>query len=259
MNYNYHTHTKRCGHAGGTPEEYIQRAVENGIAYMGFSDHLPFVFPDGHESGFRVPVSEAGDYVAELSRLRETYKADIDIKIGFEMEYYPSHFSAMLHNAVAFGGEYLILGQHYIRDEHPHGIPTAAPTDRAEDLREYVSCVVAAIQSGVFTYVAHPDILHFTGDLAVYRQEMRRICVASRECAVPLEINFLGLRDHRSYPTETFWAIAGEEQAPVTFGFDAHDAPSAFDAASLSRAEGMVNKFSLNYIGMPTVVDIRDI
>ena len=35
MNYNYHTHTFRCNHANGTPEEYIQRAIENGINYIG--------------------------------------------------------------------------------------------------------------------------------------------------------------------------------------------------------------------------------
>ena len=47
MNYNYHTHTTRCGHASGTEREYIERALANGVEYMGFSDHSTFVFPDG--------------------------------------------------------------------------------------------------------------------------------------------------------------------------------------------------------------------
>ena len=33
MNYNYHTRTYLCRHASGTPEEYVQRAIENGIKY----------------------------------------------------------------------------------------------------------------------------------------------------------------------------------------------------------------------------------
>ena len=57
MNYNYHTHTTRCGHASGTEREYIERAVANGVRYMGFSDHATFVFPDGFESHYRVPLA----------------------------------------------------------------------------------------------------------------------------------------------------------------------------------------------------------
>ena len=62
MEYNYHTHTHRCSHASGTEEEYVKRAVENGIKYMGFSDHVPLRFSDGTESGYRVPVSDAKEY-----------------------------------------------------------------------------------------------------------------------------------------------------------------------------------------------------
>ena len=46
MDYNYHTHTARCGHAVGEDEEYVKRAIECGIKYMGFSDHAPIRFPD---------------------------------------------------------------------------------------------------------------------------------------------------------------------------------------------------------------------
>ena len=50
MDYNYHAHTTRCSHATGTEESYIEKAIEGGIRYMGFSDHMPMRFPDGHES-----------------------------------------------------------------------------------------------------------------------------------------------------------------------------------------------------------------
>ena len=29
--YNYHTHTKRCGHAVGEDEEYVIAAINNGL------------------------------------------------------------------------------------------------------------------------------------------------------------------------------------------------------------------------------------
>ena len=129
MNYNYHTHTARCGHANGTEEEYIQRAIACGIRHMGFSDHIPCRFPDGYESYYRIPVDQVQDYFSTLNALREKYRDQIDLKIGFEMEYYPLHFDRMLANARAWGAEYLILGQHFIGNEHPGGFYVAMESD----------------------------------------------------------------------------------------------------------------------------------
>ncbi len=257
MDYNYHTHTCRCGHASGSSEAYIERAIECDIKYMGFSDHMPYICSDGYESGFRVPVAEAEAYFQELSALREKYQLQIDIKIGFEMEYYPRHFQKMLKSAISFGAEYLILGQHFNREEHPVGIHNITGTDGVNVLREYVDCVVSAIKSGVFTYIAHPDMFYFTGSEDMYRTEMRKICRASKTYDVPLEINFLGIREGRIYPNEVFWKIAGEEGSPVTFGFDAHDVESAFDSRSLKMAEALVKKYGLNYVGRPKTIGLR--
>ena len=40
---NYHTHTKRCGHAIGEDEEYVVNAIEAGLTDLGFSDHCPYI------------------------------------------------------------------------------------------------------------------------------------------------------------------------------------------------------------------------
>ena len=47
---NYHTHTKRCNHALGEDREYVEAAIKAGLKVLGFSDHCPFVFEDGHIS-----------------------------------------------------------------------------------------------------------------------------------------------------------------------------------------------------------------
>ena len=256
MDYNYHTHTYRCGHASGTPEEYIQRAISGGIKYMGFSEHMPHVFSDGHESGYRVPMAQIEEYVAELRELRDKYKDKIDIKIGFEMEYYPSQFDIMLKRALDVGAEYLILGQHFIGEEYPSGLYMFRPTYGEEHLREYVDCCIAGMERGYFSYLAHPDLANFTGDTEIYEREMRRLCLHSRKLNIPIEINFLGIRTGRLYPSERFWRIAGEVGAPVTFGFDAHDVLSAADHDSYKVAKYLVDKFKLNYIGGPKIIDI---
>ncbi|MBQ7821428.1 MAG: histidinol-phosphatase [Clostridia bacterium] len=254
MTYNYHTHTYRCRHANGKIEEYIKRAIACGVTHMGFSDHAPYICTNGVESVFRVPVSEVGGYFSEISALKEKYKEQIDIKIGFEMEFYPRHFEKMLNDVIEYGAEYLILGPHYIEEEQPSGVHVIQKTDSVKRLEKYSNCIVDGIKSGVFTYIAHPDMINFTGDVEVFQREIRKICSAARECNIPLEINFLGIRDNRNYPNEAFWEIAGEERSPVTFGFDSHETVDAYDEISLVRAMEIVEKYNLNYIGKPNLI-----
>lgn len=256
MNYNYHTHTPHCNHASGTPEEYIQRALSCGVQYMGFSDHAPSMFSAVTQIKARMQLSEAESYVAELKQLREKYRDQIDLKIGFEMEYYPHHFQDMMRIVKKLGIEYLILGQHYTREEGVGSKYVTAPMEDVNDFKEHVASVVEGMQSGVFTYLAHPDVFHFVGDPDLYLEEMQKICIASTAYNVPLEINFYGIRDHRNYPNECFWKLAGEANCPVVFGFDAHDTPSAYDGESLKEAMRLVEKYHLRYIGKPDVITI---
>lgn len=257
MTYNYHTHTYRCRHANGKIEEYIKRAIACGITHMGFSDHAPYICTNGRESTFRVPVAEVKEYFSEIFELREKYKKQIDIKIGFEMEFYPRHFEKMLNDVIEYGAEYLILGQHYIEEEQPYGVRVSQETDSERYLQKYSKGIVDGIKSGVFTYIAHPDIINFTGDVEVFQREIRKICIAAGEFDIPLEINFLGIRDKRNYPNEVFWKIAGEEKTPVTFGLDSHDAVDAYDDISLVRAMEIVEKYNLKYIGKPNLIMLQ--
>ena len=251
MIYNYHTHTERCGHAHGGDEEFINRAIEAGIKYLGFSDHMPMIFPDGYESSYRVPMSEAESYVSDLRKLREKHRNKIEISIGFEMEYYPLYFDEMLNIARNCGAEYLLLAQHFIGGERPNGKGSIGPTDSEEHLKCYVDEVIAGMKTGVFTYVAHPDLVCFTGDEEIYKREITRLCKASKECGVPLEINMLGIRCKKHYPADKFWQIAGEIGAPVTIGFDAHKSKNLLDKDQLVIAKKIINTYKLNYIGMP--------
>lgn len=248
MTANYHTHTYRCRHASGTEREYIERAVEGGIKIMGFSDHIPFRFPDGYQSDYRVPLEEVENYFATLNTLREEYKNKIKIHIGWEMEYYPLYFDEMLENAARWGSEYLILGQHFIGNEHPGGKYIGEGINGENELAEYVDCVLEAIKTGKFSYICHPDVFRYTGEKAAYERENRRLCRAAAEADIPLEINFLGIRDGRHYPNGDFWRIAGEEGCTAVFGFDAHKAKAAYDGESLEAAQKIVKEYGLKLV-----------
>lgn len=260
MNYNYHTHTKYCRHASGEMEEYVQYALSHGIRYFGFSEHSPFLFPDGYQSTYhRVFVEETPQYLAEANRLREKYKDRMDITIGYEMEYYPLYFPQMLKMALDYDAEYLILGQHYLGSEHPDGYPAGVPTENDNDLVEYTQAVLDGIKTGVFTYVAHPDFVNYKGtNDALYEQEMKKICLASKEYNIPLEINFGGARAKENYPSDRFFKIAGEVGCPITMGMDAHTVEAAFDAENIQMGKEMIRRYHLNYIGKPNLILLQD-
>ncbi len=257
MTVNLHTHTYRCHHATGTEREYIERAIAGGITHMGFSDHIPHRFPDGHESFYRVFLADVEDYMETLRALREEYRDRIRIDIGFEMEYYPEYFEEMLERALSLGAEYLLLGEHFVAHEFPGGIYAGDKTESEELLCRYVDAVIEGMETGVFSYLAHPDLIHYCGEDEIYEREMRRLCQASTRLGFPVEVNFLGIRDHRHYPDERFWKIAGEEGCEVVFGYDAHDPEGACDEASLKVAEEMVEKYGLRVNPNPRVIDPR--
>ena len=259
MGTNFHTHTVRCHHAAGTEREFIEAALAAGFTELGFSDHSPYPFSDGHVSHFRMALEETAEYFETLRALQAEYADRIAIHIGFEAEYYPRYFEAMREHVRAHGCDYLILGQHFTSPEiNPDAFFVMKPHDDKEQLTKYADLIVEAINTGVFTYVAHPDAFYFTGDSDFYKEQMKKICITSKEKDIPVELNFLGIRDNRHYPNELFWQVAGEVGCPVVFGFDAHNPLSAFDNQSFARANELVNKFNLNYIGKPDIILIQE-
>ena len=223
---------------------------------MGFSDHAPYEFADEHAHGKRMTSSEAYQYIDDIKNIRDKYKDKIEIKIGFEMEYYPDKFPKMLEFVKRLGAEYLILGQHYKEGIFTGGHHVISGTTSPELLRNYVSEIISAMESGFFTYVAHPDMIKFDGDSRLYEKEMRRLCIASKRTGIPLEINCQGIRDKRIYPSERFWAIAGEVGCPVTIGFDAHSPQDAYDKDVICEAKRLIGKYNLCYIRKPTIKPI---
>ena len=79
---NYHTHTWRCRHADGTEREYVERAIEGGLKILGFSDHSPYPFPDGYDSGMRMRLDQVEGYVDTVLALKKEFDKDIEIHLG---------------------------------------------------------------------------------------------------------------------------------------------------------------------------------
>ena len=105
-----------------------------------------------------------------------------------------------------------------------------------------------AMDTGVISYLAHPDIYNFTGSEAIYDRHIRKLCRHAKDLGIPLEINLLGLRTSRHYPRPHFWQIAGEEGCQVVLGCDAHEPASFLDQAGPSAAADLVARYGLNLV-----------
>ncbi len=252
MEYNYHTHTTRCRHASGTEREYIENAIKAGMKTLGFSDHVPYPFPADYYSGFRMATDQTEDYATTLAALREEYKGKIDIKIGYEAEFYPLFFDKMIHLVTSYPCDYLILGQHFLENEITHRY-SGAKTDDERYLRQYVDQTCEAMKTGAFSYFAHPDLVNFVGDGAVFDREYSRLIGCAIDCGMPLEINLLGVRDHRHYPNMRFLSLCGKMNAPVCAGCDAHSADAISDDASYAKAMEWVEEYGLNFVKNPQI------
>lgn len=218
---NYHTHTVRCKHAEGTEREYIEAAISEGFKILGFSDHTPQPYPEGFKSGIRMDMSELGDYTDTLVRLRDEYHNDIQILIGYEVEYTRKYFEPLLKKLKNYPLDYIIQGQHFVEDE-VDGFYVGSKTDSEERLKAYVDFTIEGMKTGLFTYLAHPDLINYTGPDDIYCRHMRKLIEASIDLKLPLEINVYGFVDGRWYPCDRFFKLASEYKPRFIIGCDAH-------------------------------------
>ena len=243
MYANYHTHTYRCKHAVGGEREYIEAAIKAGYKVLGFADHGTYLIDD-YDFRIRMIPEETAEYVNNLKHLRDEYINDIEIHIGCELEYYPAYFDRTIEFLDKFDYEYLILGQHYIDDgkEKHHVMKDSASDDM---LTKYVDTVIAGINTGKFTYVAHPDVINYTGDDGFYKEQMKRLCLAAKAQGMPLEINCVGVRQNRCYPNDKFWRIASDVGNKIVIGVDAHSPEEMADLSAVKKCEEISRRFEL--------------
>lgn len=255
IDYSYHTHTYRCGHADGTEEEYVLAAIEAGYKVIGFTDHM--FIENFIQKGIRGDFSELDDYVNTINNLKEKYKGKIEIRLGFECEFAPvlkNYYKFLLEEK---GFDYLIIGQHLFLEEDYSYRWLMDHQDKYFALNKYVNWIIEGMSTGMFKYIAHPDL--FVRMFPCFDEEIarqcERICEASLKYDIPLEINLGGIRGTRvfkpgrmNYANEEFFKIASRYGCKVIIGIDAHSPNDLTHFESLKKGEEFVTKFELNEI-----------
>ena len=76
QNFNYHTHTYRCGHAdlSVSDEDYVKLFIEKGFKKIAFTDHCPHRYKFEPINNIRMNYSLKEDYYNSVNYLKEKYK-----------------------------------------------------------------------------------------------------------------------------------------------------------------------------------------
>ena len=227
---NYHTHTYRCKHASGDVPDYCRTAVAQGLTVLGMSDHT--ALPDNRWPGVRMDFRELPDYCHAIDNARETF-TELTILKGMECEFadsYASFYRDTLLGELQF--DYLIGAAHFFPLDG-EWVGSYGGAGSVAGLRAYAGDFVESMESGLFAFMAHPDLFgncYHTWD-ANTAAAAADIFTAAAALKVPLEINGYGLRkplidtpagQRRMYPWRPFWELAADYDISVIVNSDAH-------------------------------------
>lgn len=255
---NFHTHTYRCKHASGDVIDYVRHAAAQGARILGFTDHAPLMGGARWWDKTRMGEDELAGYLSAIDQARELFP-DLIILKGLECEYLPQTRKLLRSEFLErHGCDYLIAGAHCL---HWHGDWVGVGlVNSAPMLAAYRDQVVDSIQSGLFAFIAHPDMFG-SGYHAWDRHAedcARAICEAAERCRVPLEINGYGLRkqavftpegERKQYPLRNFWRIAAKHDIEVVCSSDAHRPDDVL--ASIPECRALAEEFGLKLADLP--------
>ncbi len=248
---NLHTHSFYCGHGHGTILEYEQKAEQMGLKLLGISEHLPL--PDNKFSKSRMALSDMETYEEDVKAIKANSK--IDVLLGYEADYYPKYSSWV--SKVKQRVDYLTFGVHFLFNKEGKLLTPFSNKLELDDLKQYFKQYKDAVESGYFTFAAHPDL--FYSGRPVWDAEAialsKDIITLANEHNLPLEINGNGLiktlEQHRpNYPFNKFWELAMENNATIIVGFDAHEVKNLELANKLATEFCQENQieFSQSYL-----------
>lgn len=268
---NYHTHTKYCGHAKGDVEDYVKEAVNLNMEELGISDHAPIPLNHGMtkeewEENYcyeNMDINTFDNLLMEIDNLKSKY--NIKLYKACESEYLYNNDD--WYNELRSKLDYMILGIHFFNGE-------GRVLDTYKDINYknvdcYYECAKRAIETGLFDYLAHPDLYLFDYKSINGRNEFddkaKEICLKLIDLCVKhdiyFEINTNGLkyskdknnRDLWLYPNIEFFKVVKEymdknpNKLKLIIGADAHE-PKALGNDNVKAVLEMVKDLKLDVL-----------
>ena len=222
MKVDLHNHTSLCNHAIGEMHEYVKKAILADTKYFGFSDHAPMDF----DPKYRMSFSDMSAYERDVANLKEKYKKDIEILLGYEVDYLEGHMDPRIFEADV---DYLIGSVHFIGEwgfDNPEFIGRYEHEDIDVIWQKYFDAIEAMAKSKLFDIVGHLDLIKVFKFMP--KKDINLIAknalLAIKEADMVIELNGAGFRKPiaESYPSIPLLQEAFRLGIPITLGSDAH-------------------------------------
>lgn len=255
---NLHNHTTfsdgKC-----SPEENIQAAIAGNMLSIGFSDHS---YTDFDPDTYCMKKGRLPEYIAEISRLREKYRDQIEVYLGMELDGF-----SVLEDRTPF--DYIIGCCHYVKTCDGYFSVDHDKNWQKDAVEKYFDGDYTAYSRAYFDgYVESirrdkPDILgHF--DLTTkfslvkeedpaYRKMAAESLIACLEVTPIIELNTGAIaRGHRTvpYPARFLLDEVRNHGGKIVLGADSHHVNNLtfwFDeAVELLRACGFKSIVALH-------------
>lgn len=223
--YNLHTHSFYCGHGSGTIDQYVEEARSGGLSLLGFSEHCPF--PDNFLHRSRMDYNRMADYEADVRKYMGS--GNPVVLLGYECDFFDRYRDYLAGLKESGRVDYLVTGTHFIVRKDKSRVSPFSDTLEKDDLKRYRDQMVAAIESGLFDFVAHPDL--FMAGYADWDGTCEEIATDIIKAAIghslPLEINGNGMLkkpvgERWAYPHRAFTLLASSLGASSILSTDAH-------------------------------------
>ena len=250
----FHTHTARCGHAGGRDEEYVEAAVGRGLAAIAVTDHVPMYWlPAGqHDASLAMAADELPRYVDAVLAMRERYAGRVEVLLGLEADFIAGHEEELARLLERYPFDVVLGSVHWVGDwlvDAPSSLPRfrqgPAEVDRIWD--EYTTELIAAARSGLFDVLSHLDLAKKFGFRSAepFAGRLAEVVAAVAAAGCAVELSSAGRRKPvgEDYPADDVVAALVAAGVPVVLSSDAH-APAEVgfgfaELAARARAHGV--------------------
>ncbi len=262
----WHTHNSLCRHASGNLEDYVQAAIKKGLKTIGFSDHFPYEFYDlgdiPHEE-YGMKLSELDNYISTAKKLLKQYYHEINIKIGFELDYMEANESLLNKYILPYKKEvdYLLGSIHIL--EPPQGKWCLDDTRYLKQYEiigvdevyiQYFNKMKNMLNSKGFDFdiISHFDLPKKFNKRPVNKEKIKEkateLLELIKEKDKVVEINSGGMRKDvkEQYPSQEIIKIMHELDIPILFGSDSHD-PNEL-GYKFDELSNLVKKIGYNHL-----------
>lgn len=259
-----HTHTELCPHGSGEPvEKMIQRAIQLGMKKYCITEHAPLP-PDfinsyqGSEDGVTeasLKINDLSTYFKLTQTLQKKYRDQIEISIGFEVDYLEGFedFTKRFLDEYGPMTQENILSVHFMKGTNDKfycvddGVEnfSAGFRDWLDNpqvvFQHYYSTVLKSVEANLGDYspqrIGHmslirkyQDYFNLTEQINDSNTRLALLCLTKmKEKNRELDLNLAGLYKplcNDFYPGEQILRMAQKLAIPLIYGSDAHNIES---------------------------------